>query len=111
MPTRPKNRLAPLILYHGCGKDVAESVLSRKETLQPSENDYDWLGPGIYFWVDSPERALAWAIDRKKRLPQEMGGPSVLGAFAYPGNCLNLTDYGVMDELALAYRATKTLYK
>lgn len=26
--------------------------------------------------------------------------------FAYPGNCLNLTDYGVMNELALAYEAT-----
>jgi hypothetical protein len=30
----------------------------------------------------------------------------VIGAFAYPGNCLNLTDYGVMNELALAYEAT-----
>jgi hypothetical protein len=30
----------------------------------------------------------------------------VVGAFAYPGNCLNLTDYGVMNELALAYEAT-----
>ena len=111
MPRRPKNSLGPLILYHGCDRDVAESVLSGKETLQPSENDYDWLGPGIYFWVDSPDRALDWAKDRKKRRPQEMGEPSVLGAFAYPGNCLNLTDYGVMDELALAYRATETLFK
>ena len=33
--------------------------------------------------------------------------PSVVGAFAYPGQCLNLTDYGVMNELALAYEATK----
>lgn len=109
MPGRPKNSLGPLILYHGCDKDVAESVLRGKEALQPSENSYDWLGPGIYFWVDSPDRALDWAKDRKRRRPQEMGEPSVLGAFAYPGNCLNLTDYGVMDELALAYRATKTL--
>lgn len=111
MPTRAKNSLGPLVLYHGSDKGTAESVLSGKETLQPSENDYDWLGPGIYFWVDSPERALEWAKDRKKRRSREMGEPSVLGAFAYPGNCLNLTDYGVMDELALAYRAIRTLYK
>jgi hypothetical protein len=111
MPNRPKNSLGPLVLYHGCDKVTAETVLSGKETLQPSENDYDWLGPGIYFWVDSPDRALEWAKDRKKRRPREMGEPSVLGAFAYPGNCLNLTDYGVMDELALAYRAIRTLYK
>jgi hypothetical protein len=110
MPRRPNNSLGPLVLYHGCDKEVAESVLRGELTLQPSENDYDWLGPGIYFWVDSPERARDWAVDRKKRRPLEMGEPSVLGAFAYPGNCLNLTDYGVMDELALAYLATKTLF-
>ena len=73
MPRRPKNSLGPLILYHGCDREIAEAVLSGKGTLQPSENDYDWLGPGIYFWVDSPNRALDWAKDRKKRRPQEMG--------------------------------------
>jgi hypothetical protein len=88
-----------LVLFHGCDKDVAESVLSGVAALQPSENDYDWLGNGIYFWVDSPERALSWANLRRS-------SPSVIGAFAYPGNCLNLTDYRVMNELALAYEAT-----
>ena len=99
MPGRPKNSLGPLVLFHGCDKDVAEAVLSGQATLQPSENDYDWLGNGIYFWVDSLERALSWANLRRS-------SPSVIGAFAYPGNCLNLTDYGVMNELALAYEAT-----
>ena len=99
MPGRPKNSLGPLVLFHGCDKDVAESVLRGEATLQPSENDYDLLGNGIYFWVDSPERELAWAKLRRS-------SPSVVGAFAYPGNCLNLTDYGVMNELALAYEAT-----
>jgi len=102
MPRRPHNSLGPLVLYHGCDKEVAESVLLGKEPLKPSENDYDWLGHGIYFWVDSPERALDWAKARRK-------SPSVVGAFAYPGHCLNLTDYGVMDELALAYEATKKI--
>jgi hypothetical protein len=100
MPRRPNNSLGPLVLYHGCDKEVAESVLRGESTLQPSENDYDWLGPGIYFWVDSPERAKDWAKERRNN-------PSVVGAFAHPGHCLNLTDYGVMNELALAYEATK----
>lgn len=100
MPSRPRNSLGPLVLYHGCDEEVAESVLSGDVPLQPSENDYDWLGPGIYFWVDSPDRAWAWAKERRQR-------PSVVGAFAYPGHCLNLTDYGVMNELALAYEAAK----
>jgi len=96
---RPKNSLGPLVLFQGCDRDVAESVLHGEATLQPSEIDYDWLGNGIFFWVDSPERALAWAKLRRST-------PSVVGAFAYPGNCLNPTDYGVMTELALACEAT-----
>ena len=104
MPGRPKNSLGPLVLFHGCDKDVADSVLRGEATLQPSENDYDWLGNGIYFWVDSPERALSWA---KQRRPS----PSVLGAFAYPGNCLNLTDYGVMKELAPTPASTRSFQR
>jgi hypothetical protein len=101
-PRRPNNSLGPLVLYHGCDKELAESVLSGNKALRPSENDYDWLGHGIYFWVDSPDRAWAWASERREN-------PSVIGAFAYPGLCLNLTDYGVMIELALAYEATKEI--
>lgn len=81
MPGRPKNSLGPLVLFHGCDKDVAEAVLSGQATLQPSKNDYDWLGNGIYFWVDSPERAVSWANLRRS-------SPSVIGALAYPGNSL-----------------------
>jgi hypothetical protein len=100
MPGRPKNILGPLVLFHGCDKDVAEAVLSGQATLQPSENDYDWLGNGIYFWVDSPERALSWANLRRS-------SPSVIGAFAYPGNCLNLTDYGVWRRTTLSMECLK----
>jgi hypothetical protein len=35
--------------YHGCDKKVGERVLAG-ERLKPSENEYDWLGHGIYFW-------------------------------------------------------------
>ncbi len=41
MPRWPKNSLGPLVLYHGCDKNVAESVLSGETPLQSSENDYD----------------------------------------------------------------------
>ena len=26
-----------------------------------SDNDYDWLGNGIYFWEEAPARAYEWA--------------------------------------------------
>jgi hypothetical protein len=64
-------------------------------------NDYDWLGPGVYFWVDSPERALSWAQEACDR--GEIKEPFVLGAVINPGLCLNLTDFGVMEDVTKAY--------
>ncbi len=95
---RVKNSLGPIIGYHGCNRAVAEEALANKIHLKPSDNSYDWLGPGIYFWVDSPERGLAWAKESKK-----FKNPYVIGAFIIPGLCLNLTDYGVVKEIKFAY--------
>jgi hypothetical protein len=66
---RSPNTLGPLLGYHGCDRKVGAEVLSGKKTLQPSENDYDWLGPGIYFWIDSPERGLDWAREQARQTP------------------------------------------
>lgn len=90
--------VAPLVGYHGCEKSIAEKVLSGEQILNKSENDYDWLGPGIYFWVDSFKRAEHWAQNNKK-----IKEPYVLGAFILPGHCLNLTDYGITDLLKQIY--------
>lgn len=40
--------------FHGCDASVGEAVLSGKKWLEPSENRYDWLGSGIYFWEGNP---------------------------------------------------------
>jgi hypothetical protein len=34
--------------YHGCDANVAKKLIDGKP-FKKSENDYDWLGPGIYF--------------------------------------------------------------
>ena len=47
--------------YHGCDMVTGEKVLAGKAHLRSSENDYDWLGSGIYFWENSARRALDWA--------------------------------------------------
>jgi hypothetical protein len=50
--------------FHGCTDDFARDLLMGKQlisTWQPSTNDWDWLGHGIYFWEHSPDRALRWA--------------------------------------------------
>ncbi len=49
--------------YHGCEAAVAEKLLAG-EPFKASSNDYDWLGPGIYFW--KPTRA-AGSISRSRR--------------------------------------------
>lgn len=48
--------------------------------------------------MDSPERGLAWAKESKK-----FKNPYVIGAFIVPDLCLNLTDYGVKDEIKRAH--------
>jgi hypothetical protein len=79
---------------------VGEAVLAGTAQLKPSSEDYDWLGHGIYFWVDSPERAWNWAVSHPAR---KIRKPFVLGALIYPGLCLNLTDYGVIEQLQAAH--------
>ncbi len=34
--------------YHGCRKSVGEKLLAGAD-FEPSDNAYDWLGPGVYF--------------------------------------------------------------
>ena len=86
--------------YHGCSRDVADKVLSgRGANLNSSENDYDWLGSGIYFWEEGPKRALEWAW-------QKFGfdKAAVIGAKIRLGHCLNLMDvdsYGILRETYL----------
>jgi hypothetical protein len=58
--------------YHGTSVENAESISS--EGFRVSRNDYDWLGKGIYFWQDAPERALSWA-------QQQHQNPAVKGKF------------------------------
>jgi hypothetical protein len=52
--------------YHGCDKAIAEKLLGGTP-FQASENDYDWLGPGIYFWEANPLRGLEYASEAIKR--------------------------------------------
>jgi hypothetical protein len=98
---RKAHSLSPLYGYHGCDREIAERVVNQGERLKPSENDYDWLGSGVYFWVDSPERAWDWALFMQKR--GKIREPAVIGAHILPSLCLNLTDYGVRDELLEAF--------
>jgi hypothetical protein len=79
--------------FHGADKSIVEKVLSGEEDLKASENSYDWLGNGIYFWDNSPSRALQWAQELSKRPGSKIKEPAVVGAILDLGHCLDLLDY------------------
>ncbi|MBL6748946.1 MAG: hypothetical protein ISP90_00405 [Nevskia sp.] len=106
--SRTRHTLGHIVGYHGCDAAVGEAVLAGKDKLKPSVENYDWLGNGIYFWADSPERAWDWAL--AGRAAGKIKTPFVVGALVYPGLCLNLTDYGVIEELRAAYKVVETLH-
>ena len=81
-----------VIGFHGCDKKVADRVLSGKEDLCDSNKPYDWLGPGKYFWEDSYQRALDWAVEHSKGKEAIIRTPAVIGAIIDMGLCLNLVD-------------------
>lgn len=93
--------------FHGCDKSVGEAVLNgRKSHLSMSQNDYDWLGHGIYFWENSPQRAIEFACEAAQTPHLTRGTikkPFILGAVIDLGLCLNMTDAMALQEVADAY--------
>lgn len=86
--------------YHGCRASVAKKALAG-EALIRSEKSYDWLGPGVYFWENDPQRASEWAGER---YAGQDDGPDSIGALIDLGNCLDLTLRENIDYLKLAYQ-------
>lgn len=62
--------------FHGTTLAAADSILSGG--FRPSEQDWDWLGKGVYFFQDGPSRARAWALEWA--VEHYKGLPAVVGA-------------------------------
>jgi hypothetical protein len=78
--------------FHGCDKSVRDEIVSGKLSLNPSENLYDWLGNGMYFWENNQQRALEFAQELKDTKRSKIKQPAVLGAIIDLGFCLDLLD-------------------
>jgi hypothetical protein len=89
--------------YHGCSQEVGEAVLAGSTLPKLSDRDYDWLGPGIYFWESDPQRAWEWAEWRVSR--GEAAKPFVFGAVIDLGNCLDLLARESLTALAASYQS------
>ena len=75
----------PTVLgYHGTSSSMNESILN--EGFLFSKNIYDWLGDGIYFFQDGPQRAWEWAVEHRG------DNAAVVGAEIRLINCLDLLD-------------------
>ncbi len=103
------SRRSGLILgFHGCDKKVRDKIVSIKgEVLKPSENLWDWLGHGVYFWENNHERALKFAQDLKDNPPKGkenlINEPAVLGVIIDLGYCLDLLDSKFLEVLKIGY--------
>lgn len=77
-----------VIGYHGCDQSTCDQLINNQSEIQISTNPYDWLGNGFYFWENDYQRALDWALSKKKR--GRIKDPAVVGAAINLGNCCDL---------------------
>lgn len=99
-----------VIGFHSCDKEVGLRVLNGYDELLPSQNTWDWLGSGIYFWEQNPLRAQEYALEsaqRKQFNKKPINTPFVIGAIIELGNCLDLIESGSLDILSKAYTTLK----
>jgi len=85
---------------------VAEKVFAGKASLTASENNYDWLGHGVYFWEHNALRAFEFAQDvqnQSSRGSSKIKRPAVVGAIVDLGFCLNLLDSRSIEMVKQAY--------
>lgn len=85
---------------------VAERVFAGEAHLNRSTNTFDWLGEGIYFWENSPSRALEYATslaERPRKIGPNIDTPAVIGAVIELGYCFNLLDVEYIAVLREAY--------
>lgn len=98
-----------LLGYHGCDRKTGERLLLN-EAFRASDNGYDWLGSGTYFWESNPVRALEWAQKHveRKRYANHSPEPFVVGAVIDPGYCLDLIGSNGTSALAKVYPLYRT---
>jgi hypothetical protein len=92
--------------FHSCDRKLGLRLLNGSDDLRPSNNPWDWLGPGIYFWEQNPYRALSYAEEAVRKYQKFSGKiktPFVVGAMIDLGKCLNLIEPRSINIVKKAY--------
>ncbi len=100
--------------FHGCDKSIGEKILAGKLPLTQSQNTYDWLGAGSYFWEGNPERAMDYAIKLKnnpRKNKPKVSEPFVIGAVLSLGYCFNLLEMRNLFSLKKAYEIIRQTFE
>jgi hypothetical protein len=96
--------------FHACEREVGEALLAGTAGFKPSENDFDWLGHGMYFWENNLTRAQEYAnelaVKRKK-----LKDPFVVGAVIKLGYCLDFTDAFSLNLLKSEYAEMARMFE
>lgn len=106
-----EKRATTVFGFHGTCKECLASIESNGFKI--SNNHYDWLGPGIYFFQDAPSRAKEWAKEFKEKKKIKCRSAKILkckgdscesvviGVQINLDDCMDLLDiewYGVLSE-------------
>lgn len=100
--------------FHSCDREVGLRILNGEDDLIASDNIWDWLGPGIYFWEQNPGRALEYAMEcaaGQQKNKTKIKTPFVIGAVIELGNCLNMLEPVSIDIVKKAHNALIETYK
>ncbi|MGP1415315.1 MAG: hypothetical protein ACTTJ6_05175 [Treponema sp.] len=93
--------------FHGCDEPVRDALVSgEQKELVFSNNNYDWLGKGMYFWENDPDRAMEWAKSlmlHQQNEKQKITKPAVLGAVICLGHCLDFLEHDNLSKLKKHY--------
>lgn len=103
-----------IIGYHSCDKKVGMDAINGSLQLKHSENKWDWLGSGVYFWEQNPEKALEYAIKcaiGEQKFSGNIETPFVIGAIIELGACLNLTEPQSLQIVKAAYHELEATMK
>lgn len=98
-----------VIGFHGCEKSIRDKIVNGSVMMKPSQNSYDWLGGGFYFWQNNYERAMDFATNPPGK--QKFQEPAVLGAVLGLGNCLDMADKRCIDEVSFSFQILKQVFE